>query len=72
MAGLMENWYLLLRTDTYLEAEILRGMLEENQVPVMIVNKQDSSYVFLGEIELYVPVHLKELARGLVGGSITN
>jgi hypothetical protein len=72
MAGLMENWYLLLRTDTYLEAEILRGMLEENQVPVMIVNKQDSSYVFLGEIELYVPVHLKELARGLAGGSITN
>ena len=68
----MENWYLLLRTDTYLEAEILRGMLEENQVPVMIVNKQDSSYVFLGEIELYVPVHLKELARDLVGGSITN
>lgn len=68
----MENWYLLLRTDKYLEAEILRGMLEENQVPVMLVNKQDSSYVFLGEIELYVPIHLKELARDLVGGSITN
>jgi len=68
----MENWYLLLRTDKYLEAEILRGMLEDNQVPVILVNKQDSSYIFLGEIELYVPAHFKELARDLVSGSITN
>jgi hypothetical protein len=72
MAGLMENWYLLLKTDKYLEAEIFKGMLEENQIPVVLVNKQDSSYVFLGEIELYVPAHFKELARDLVSGSITN
>jgi hypothetical protein len=72
MAGLMENWYLLLRTDKYVEAEILRGLLEENQIPVALVNKQDSSYVFLGDIEVYVPMHFKELARDLVSGSITN
>jgi Putative prokaryotic signal transducing protein len=72
MAGLMENWYLLLRTDKYVEAEILRGLLEENQIPVVLVNKQDSSYVFLGDIEVYVPMHFKELARDLVSGSITN
>ena len=68
----MDNWYLLFTTDKNYEAEIIRGKLEENQVPVILVNKQDSSYVFLGEIEIYVPVHLKELARELVSGSITN
>lgn len=68
----MENWHLLLRTDKYLEAQIFKGMLEENQIPVMLVNKQDSSYVFLGDIELYVPLHLKDLAHDLLSGSIAN
>jgi hypothetical protein len=72
MDGLMENWCLLLRTDKYVDAEILRGLLEENQIPVVVVNKQDSSYVFLGDIEVYVPAHFRELARDLMGGSITN
>ena len=68
----MENWYLLHRTDKYIDAEILRGLLEENQVPVVLVNKQDSSYIFLGEIEVYVPFQFKELARDLMTGAITN
>jgi len=68
----MENWYLLLRTDKYTDAEILRGLLEENQIPVVLVNKQDSSYIFLGDIEVYVPLQFKELARDLMSGAITN
>jgi len=68
----MENWYLLLRTDKYTDAEILRGLLEENQIPVVLVNKQDSSYIFLGDIEVYVPLQFKELARDLMTGAITN
>jgi hypothetical protein len=72
MDSLMENWYLLLRTDKYTDAEILRGLLEENQIPVVLVNKQDSSYIFLGDIEVYVPLQFKELARDLMSGAITN
>jgi hypothetical protein len=72
MDGLMENWYLLLRTDKYTDAEILRGLLEENQIPVVLVNKQDSSYIFLGDIEIYVPLQFRELARDLMSGAITN
>jgi hypothetical protein len=72
MDRLMDNWYQLLRTRDYTEAAILRGMLEENNIPVVVVNKQDSSYIFLGEIELHVPMHLKELAQGLLAGTITN
>jgi len=68
----MEKWYHLMSTDKNYEAEIIKGKLEENQVPVMLVNKKDSSYVFLGEVEIYVPFHLKDIARELIGGSITN
>lgn len=67
-----DNWQLLLRTDSYTEAAILRGMLEGNDIPVLVVNKQDSSYVFLGEQEIYVPAHLKTLAEGLVKGNLAN
>ncbi len=67
-----DNWQLLLRTDNYTEAAILRGMLEGNDIPVLVVNKQDSSYVFLGEQEIYVPAHLKTLAEGLVKGNLAN
>jgi hypothetical protein len=72
MDRLMESWYLLHRTADYTEAAILRGMLEENQVPVVVVNKQDSSYVFLGDMEIYVPAHLKDLAISLAAGTLTN
>ncbi len=66
------NWKRVHTTKDLAEAEILRGLLEKNQVPVTILNRQDSSYVFLGEIELYVPAHLKDLACSLIHGTIGN
>ncbi len=66
------NWRLLHTTNDYAEAEILKGLLERNQVPVTLLNRQDSSYVCLGEIELYVPAHLKDLASSLIQGTIGN
>lgn len=35
-------------------AEIKRQMLEENNINVVLLNKQDSSYQMFGPIELYV------------------
>lgn len=54
------------------KASIIKGMLEENNVPVSLLNKQDSSYVNFGEIELYVPSHLKEIAGNLLSQSLMN
>lgn len=72
MDRLNMNWHLILKTTDYAEAEIVRGLLERNQVPVTLLNRQDSSYVFLGEIELYVPVQLKDLASSLINGTVGN
>ena len=68
----MYNWHLLYSTRNFPEANIIKGMLEENQVPVMLINKQDSSYIIFGEIELYVPIHLKDIARQLVAKDLLN
>ena len=72
MDGLIDNWFKIFTTTEAYRAEIIRGVLEENAIPVVLVNKQDSSYVFLGEVEIYVPVHLRALATDLINGSITN
>lgn len=72
----MENhlkWQKVFSTRFYTEAEIVRGKLEENEIPVQMLNRQDSMYnIALGDIELYVPVHLSELARGLLGRTLEN
>ncbi len=68
----MKNWFLLLATQNLSEASIIKGMLEENSVPVLLVNKQDSSYLNFGDIELYVPSHLKDIAKHLVDQGLMN
>ena len=37
-----------------IEAEIVKQMLEESGIPAIVFNKQDSSYLVFGKIELYV------------------
>ena len=44
----------LLSTENPNKAEITKQMLEGNNITVVLLNKQDSSYLMFGAIELYV------------------
>tara|TARA_B100001142_G_C13767837_1_gene435933 strand:+ start:345 stop:539 length:195 start_codon:yes stop_codon:yes gene_type:complete len=44
----------LLSTENPNKAEIIKQMLQENNINVVLLNKQDSSYLMFGDIELYV------------------
>lgn len=68
----MKDWFKLYSTKNYTEANIIKGMLEENNIQVFILNKLDSSYLAFGDIELYVPVHLKDNARELLNNALNN
>jgi hypothetical protein len=68
----MSDWFKLYTTRNYAEANIIKGMLEENNILVVILNKLDSSYLSFGEIELYVPSHLKDIAKQLLDKSLNN
>jgi hypothetical protein len=68
----MSDWFKLYTTRNYAEANIIKGMLEENNITVVILNKLDSSYLSFGEIELYVPPHLKDIAKQLMEKSLNN
>ena len=68
----MQSWQKIYATRNLAEASIIQGMLEENHIPVQIINKQDSSYLNFGDIELYVPVHHAETAKQLVASNLLN
>lgn len=62
----MKDWFQIFKTSDYAQANIIKGMLEENEVPVVILNKQDSSYLTFGYLEIYVPVALQFTAQELL------
>lgn len=68
----MKDWFKLYITKNYAEANIIKGMLEENNIHVVMLNKLDSSYLSFGDIELYVPAHLKDIARELLNNALNN
>jgi len=51
-----------------IEAEIVKQMLEENDVAAVLLNKQDSSYLF-GKIELYVHEANEAIANVLMSSA---
>ncbi|MBN2776620.1 MAG: DUF2007 domain-containing protein [Bacteroidales bacterium] len=48
-----ENLELVYATGTEYLAELLKQILEENNITALVINRQDSSYHF-GDIEVYV------------------
>ena len=68
----MNSWLKVFATRSFSEATIVQGMLEENHIPVQLMNKQDSSYLNFGDIELYVPEHLLGTARQLISDGFLN
>jgi hypothetical protein len=68
------EWTLVFKTALYTEAAIVKGKLEEHQIPTQVLNKQDSMYMLAlpGMHEIYVPAQLKQLAIGVLHEIIGN
>lgn len=51
----MENdWVKVYGSEMEHKVNIVKKILEDNSIPAVILNKKDSSYISIGEIELYV------------------
>ncbi|MEE2700523.1 MAG: DUF2007 domain-containing protein [Bacteroidota bacterium] len=48
------NWIKIASSKQAYQIELLKGMLEENNIIAVSINKKDSSYLAFGEIELFV------------------
>ena len=56
----------ILSTNNPNKAEITKQMLEENNINVVLLNKQDSSYMMFGGIELFVPINQEDNATAIL------
>ena len=56
----------LFSTENPNTAEIIKQMLEENNINVVLLNKQDSSYNMFGSIELYIEKENIDSAKSLI------
>ena len=61
-----ENWEKIYASGTLYRVEMLRTLLEEEEIPSVIFNKQDSAYVAIGDIELYVNAENVLRARRII------
>ncbi|RAJ85403.1 putative signal transducing protein [Chitinophaga dinghuensis] len=63
-----KGWVKVFASDRPYETEIVKGMLQENGIDAVILNRQSSSYTFTipGQVELYVPEAQADSAKNLV------
>ncbi len=50
----MSNWKKVFSSSQLAVASMVSGILMEQQIQTNVLNKIDSSYIFLGEVEVYV------------------
>ncbi|QQS30016.1 MAG: DUF2007 domain-containing protein [Sphingobacteriales bacterium] len=50
-----KNWVKIYSTTQRYFAEILKNMLLNHDIPCVVIDKTDSSYLVFGEAELYSP-----------------
>jgi hypothetical protein len=58
----MQEWKKIFSHSQLAYATMIAGLFEEQGIPVKLLNKQDTSYVFLGEVELYTPAEFEKKA----------
>lgn len=59
------NWTKIFTSSENYKIELLKGLLAENDIRAISINKKDSAYLF-GEIELYVPFDQSLKARQIL------
>ena len=61
-----KNWINIFSSANPIEVEIVKQMLEENNINAVALNKQDSSYKMFGTIDLFVNETEQETALQLI------
>ena len=62
---MFDNWVVVYSSAPLYEAEMIRSLLAGNDIECVIMNKQDSVYMF-GDIDVYVPTDESFKAKQLI------
>ncbi len=61
-----KGWTLIYVNNQLHKTEIVRAVLEDEGIESVSMDKRDSSYISIGDIEVYVPEEYAELARTII------
>ena len=59
-------WVCIRKTNSRFEAMAIKGNLESIGIPCVVLNKQDSSYLAFGYVEIHVPEARKNEAENFL------
>jgi type III secretory pathway lipoprotein EscJ len=49
-----KNWVKIYKSTNFYQSEIVKQMLLQHHIEAVMMNKQDSSYLNFGDVEVYV------------------
>lgn len=58
-----KKWVCVFKSSSRFEADAVQGNLLSADIPCVIVNRQDSSYLAFGYVEVHVPENLHSAAQ---------
>jgi hypothetical protein len=64
------KWITVFSSADPFRVEVIKGLLADNNIESVVVNKKDSAYLF-GEVELYVNVEDAFIANQIISNSET-
>jgi hypothetical protein len=66
MSEKQSKWVCIYKTSSRFDAQAAQGNLESSDIPCVMLNKQDSSYMAFG----YVPEEYKVIAENLLNNNL--
>ena len=67
-----DQWEMIFSSSKLYQVEIMKALLQDENIPCVIMNKQDSAYIVIGEIELYVKRKDVLEAKQIINQSLTS
>lgn len=67
----MDNWVKVFETGEQIRAEIVKGVLEENEINAVVLNKKETVYQIFGTYQVLVLKQDILLATNIVQNEIT-
>ena len=61
-----KDWVKVFSSNQLFKVELMKGVLENNGIDSVVINKQDSLYMNFGEVELYTLKSFAEKALQLI------
>ncbi|MBY5951184.1 DUF2007 domain-containing protein [Algoriphagus sp. NF] len=67
----MKDWIKIFESPQQIRAEIVKGILEENEIPAVVLSKKETAYQVLGYYEVLVKTQDALKATNLVNNEIS-